>query len=268
MLSERAALLGNSKPSHDDAFPLLVKLLDAHLPLSVQVHPDARTAELLGHGAEPKSECWYVLDAVPGAEFYLGLRPDVDASTFAECATRADVVGLLQVHEARPGQFVQVPAGTVHSIGGGVTLVEVQENSDTTFRLYDWDRTDDEGRARPLQLEAALAAIDYGRAAPAPVEAALLGGGVNGQVTLAGEDTAFGVELLAIHEPLEHDTAERAWAYVVLAGRGELLRCGDAADRRWAIRRGETWLLPADLGRYRFTALDGELLVLRVEARA
>lgn len=268
MLSEREALLGNSKPSHDDSFPLLIKLLDASLPLSVQVHPDARTAERLGRGAEPKDECWYVLEATPEAEFYLGLQPDVDAKSFAACASSPKVVNCLRTHPARAGQFVSVPAGTVHSIGGGVTLVEVQENSDTTYRIYDWDRADQGGGGREIQLEDALSAIDYDRQAADPAEPKFSGKGVNERLSLTDDEAPFGVEILNIHQPLEHDTAGRAWAYVVLAGKGEIVRCDEEDDRRFAIRRGETWLLPADLGRYRFEAADGELAVLRVEARA
>ena len=259
MMSERADLLGDARPSSDDRFPLLVKYLDAAEPLSVQVHPDPTCAEKLG--GEPKDECWYVLAADPGAHVFLGLADGVDASTFAAEATSHHVVDLLQRHEVRAGDFLSVPAGTVHAIGPGVTLVEVQENADTTWRVYDWDRPGLDGQPRPLHLDEALRAIDYDRAATGPVVADYQGT-VNGRATLL-DGPAFRVEALRVNEPLELDTANRPWIYVVLSGKGTLVT--ERGERE--LRRGESWLLPAAAGAHRFGSTDGELEVLLVEAR-
>lgn len=259
MLSERADLLGDARASADDRFPLLVKYLDADQPLSVQVHPNRICAEKLG--GEPKDECWYVIAAEPGAHVYLGLAPGVDAKTFAAEASNHHVIDLLQRHDVRAGEFLFVPAGTVHAIGAGVTLVEVQENADTTWRVYDWDRPGLDGDLRTLHLDEALRAIDYDRVPAGPLTCAY-GREVNGRATLL-DGTAFGVEALRVHEPLELDNTGRPWVYVVLAGSGSLV-AGDVERR---VRRGETWLLPAALGVHRFQAADGDLEVLRVEAR-
>ncbi len=259
MLSEREDLLGEAQPSIDDRFPLLVKYLDTAQPLSVQVHPDkACAAKLAG---EPKDECWYVLAAEPGAEVYLGLAPGVDATTFAAEAASHNIVDLLQVHVVRAGQFLSVPAGTVHAIGAGVTLVELQQNADTTWRLFDWDRPGLEGKPRALHLDEALRAIDYDHAAEGPLEP-VFEGTVNCRAQLL-DGLAFGVDALRVNEPLRLDTGGRPWVYVILSGRGTLT-C-DAGERR--LRRGESWLLPAALGEHRFNSVDGELEVLRVEAR-
>lgn len=258
MLSERADLLGTASPSSDDRFPLLVKYIDAVQPLSVQVHPDARTAKRLG--GEPKDECWYILSAEPGAVVYLGLAPGVDPKTFAADAHTHKVVDLLREVEVRGGEFLSVPAGTVHAIGAGVTLVEVQENADTTWRVFDWDRPGLDGEPRPLHLEQALQAIDYERVSDGPITPSFDTGG-NGVASLH-QGRSFNVDLLRVNEPLECSTGGTPWVYVVLAGRGTLV----TGSGEWRLGRGETWLIPAGLGEYRFTAADGELEVLRVEA--
>ena len=259
MLSEREDLLGDARPSEGDRFPLLVKYLDAAEALSIQVHPDAACSAKLG--GEPKDECWYVLAADPGAHVFLGLMPDVDAATFAAQASSHHVVDLLQRFEVRAGEFVSVPAGTVHAIGPGVTLVEVQENADTTWRLFDWDRKGLDGELRCLHLEEALPAIDYAATPEGPVTTSYEGK-VNGRAPLL-DGPAFSVEALRINEPLALDTMARPWVYVVLGGKGSLV-----TDRgEWRLRRGESWLLPAALGAHRFGSVDGELEILRVGAR-
>lgn len=265
MLSERSALLGTSQASPSDTFPVMMKLLDSNRDLSVQVHPDRKSAERLGSGAEAKDEFWYILDARDGARVYLGLKPEVDAVTFAAKAATPDVVDLLQEFPVKRGDCLWVPAGTVHSIGGGITLVEVQQNSDTTYRIYDWGRKGLDGKPRTCHLEEALQAIDYESRAAGPVQGRPSNDGVNPR-TLLVETDQFGVELLSVHAPLEHRTAGRAWIYLVLAGQGHLR--ADEVEGEWTLRRGETWLLPASLGHYRFEQPDGHFRLLRVEVRA
>ena len=265
MLSERKALLGRSKASVEDAFPLLVKLLDANRDLSVQVHPDLRRAQLFGAGAEPKDEFWHILDAREGARIYLGLKPGVDATTFAALAHSPDVVDLLQEFPVHRGESVLVPAGTVHSIGAGITLFEVQQNSDTTYRIYDWGRMGLDGEPRECHLDKALQAIDYETPVMGPFTSDAEGDGVNAR-TLLVDWPQFSVEHLTLHAQLDHDTAGRAWTYLVLSGSGQLAL--EEVPGEWTVQRGETWLLPASLGRYHFHSPDGNFQVLRVEAKA
>ena len=267
MLSEREDILGNSRPAAGGDFPLLVKLLQTSQPLSVQVHPDARAAECIGGGAEPKEECWYVLDAGERSEIWLGLRPEVDAASFAASAAGPEVLELLEAHPVRKDQFYAVPAGTVHAIGTGITLVEVQQNSDTTFRIFDWGRTDASGEPRDTHLEEAFQAIDYEQQVPGPTHPDFgADDGVN-RISRLLEGDAFGVALLRVHEPMIHDTFGRAWVYVVTAGRGRLTVPG-AGEDEWQVSRGQTWLLPAAAGEHRFDSIGGELEMLRVEAKA
>lgn len=263
MLSERESLLGAARASADGHFPLIVKLIDCSQPLSIQVHPDAQAARRLG--GESKNECWYVLAAEEDSEIYLGLKQGVDSATFAAAAGDSAIVELLQSFPVKPGYFVAVPAGTVHAIGSGVTVVEVQENAETTYRLFDWERRGLDGVPRPLHREEALQSIDYERQVEGPwVPDIRATNGVNCRAVLLDAET-FGVELLQINQPLEHDTADRAWIYVVVSGSGRL--AVPATGGSWRLGRGETWLAPASLGVHRFEAVDGELEVLRIEAR-
>lgn len=265
MLSERAAILGASDPSSDDTFPVLIKWLDAQQDLSVQVHPDLQAAEILGGGAESKDEFWYILSADPGARIYLGLKQGTECKAFASEADNTNVVNLLESYPVKAGDVVFVPSGTVHSIGAGIRLVEIQDNSNTTYRLYDWGRKGIDGEPRSCQVKEALASINYEHEPTPPRQAEIEYDGANGRAVLCESDS-FRVEHLIVNQALPHDTASRAWAYVVLAGKGELT--ADEVEGTWTLRAGETWLCPASLGPYRIGASDGELSVLRVEARA
>jgi mannose-6-phosphate isomerase len=161
------AILGPGR--RPEPFPLLIKYIDARENLSVQVHPDEAAAARIGEGARPKTECWFILHAEPGACIYRGLAE----GTTPEVFRRAVEEGTLQRHlireEVRPGEMYFVPAGTVHAIGAGVLLAEVQQASDTTYRLWDWNRTDPKtGKARELHIERGLAAVDWNRRPPPP----------------------------------------------------------------------------------------------------
>ena len=151
-------LLGKNRAA--DRFPLMVKLIDACETLSVQVHPDDRTASLVG--GEAKSEMWFVLAATPDAHIYSGFRPGVTPEAFAAARAAGTIPSLLQRFPARPGMVFHTPGGRVHAIGAGCLLLEVQQNSNTTYRLYDWDRLDRDGRPRPLHIEKALRVINWG----------------------------------------------------------------------------------------------------------
>ncbi|MFH1131273.1 MAG: type I phosphomannose isomerase catalytic subunit [Pseudomonadota bacterium] len=139
-------------------FPLLVKYIDAALPLSVQLHPDEKAAARLG--GRPKSEAWYVLHAEPGAVLHLGLKAGCTRAQFAESIAKGKVGELLVPVSVKRGDMVYIKPGTVHSIGAGVLLAEVQQPSDTTYRVFDWGRVGLDGKARELHIEQALECID------------------------------------------------------------------------------------------------------------
>jgi len=141
-------------------FPLLIKLLDAEDILSVQVHPDAETCRRTGKG-KPKTECWYIISAAPGAVIYKGLKKSVTREMFAEAIEKGSVAEMLAQVPVEPGQCHFLPAGTAHSIGAGLLIAEIQTPSDTTYRVFDWNRVDDAGRPRELHIAEALESIHF-----------------------------------------------------------------------------------------------------------
>ena len=140
-------------------FPLLVKIIDARLRASVQVHPDARSAAATK--GEPKTEMWYVLAAEPGARVYAGFRPGVGRADFERAMKARRLPDLLDEIPVSAGDAVLVPGGLVHAIGEGCLMVEVQQNSETTYRLYDWDRVGPDGKSRKLHLAEAETCIGW-----------------------------------------------------------------------------------------------------------
>ena len=142
-------------------FPLLIKFLDAEDILSVQVHPDPETCRRLGKG-EPKTECWYIISAAPGAVIYKGLKKGVSKEDFAEAIAKGSVADMLTKVPVEAGQCYFLPAGTTHSIGAGLLIAEIQTPSDTTYRVFDFNRVDDAGKARELHIEEALESIHFG----------------------------------------------------------------------------------------------------------
>jgi len=144
-------------------FPLLIKFLDAQDRLSVQVHPDDRLARDFDPTENGKTEAWIILDALPGSRLFAGLKPDVDPDALRAAIAANRVEDCLHSFEVHPGDCVFVPAGTVHAIGEGVLLAEVQQSSDLTFRLYDWGRTGSDGKPRELHIGPALLCTDFTR---------------------------------------------------------------------------------------------------------
>jgi mannose-6-phosphate isomerase len=140
-------------------FPLLIKIIDAARRLSVQVHPGEETAPELG--GEPKTEMWIVLQADPGACVYAGFRPGTTPDTLNTVLNTGQFEDILRPVPLRPGDALFIPAGRVHAIGGGCLLLEIQQNSNTTYRLYDWGRVGSDGKPRPLHVPQALRAIDW-----------------------------------------------------------------------------------------------------------
>ena len=141
-------------------FPLLIKLLDAQDILSVQVHPDPETCRRMSKG-EPKTECWYIISAEPDAVIYKGLKKGVTKEQFAEAIKKGNVADMLKKVLVEPGECHFLPAGTAHAIGPGLLIAEIQMPSDTTYRVFDWNRVDETGKARKLHIEEALESIHF-----------------------------------------------------------------------------------------------------------
>jgi mannose-6-phosphate isomerase len=162
----RAEIFGNVPDA--PRFPLLIKLLDAHEKLSLQVHPPEKIAATLG--GEPKTEFWYVAAAEPGAELFVGFREPVRREQFKKSLRAGSVADHVHTLKVKSGDALFLPAGRFHAVGAGNLLVEVQQNSDTTYRIFDWNRLDQTGHARQLHVDQALECIDFDDVGPSFIE--------------------------------------------------------------------------------------------------
>ena len=229
------ALMGPTPPGPDGRFPLLLKLLDAADNLSVQVHPDERAVGEIP-GAALKTECWYVL-ASQGGTIYKGVKPGVTARDLRAALATDDVADLLVRCEVREGDFHYLPAGTVHALGAGVVVAEVQTPSDTTYRVSDW------GRGREVHVERAMQCIRFD-ATGEPIP------GAAGECLLkTGYFHVFLRSLAGGARPIRGDGRPAAW--MMLHGGGEVRT--DSPEPRVNLAAGDTVLLPAALG-------DGEFV--------
>ncbi len=154
-----SAITGND--AYRPPFPLLIKILDAQEVLSVQVHPDAATCKRTGKG-KPKTECWYIIDAHPGAVIYKGLKPGTTKEQFAEAIENGTCADYLIKVPVKVGECHFLPSGTCHAIGAGLIIAEIQQPSDTTYRVFDWNRVDPvTGGGRQLHVADAIEAIHF-----------------------------------------------------------------------------------------------------------
>jgi mannose-6-phosphate isomerase len=161
-------LLGDATPAAGGRFPLLVKLLDAREKLSLQVHPPAAKAAALG--GEPKTEMWYFADCDPGADIFVGLKRGVTRAEFERRIGDGTVAECFHRIEVRRGDTMFLPSGRVHALGAGSVLFEIQQNSDTTYRVFDWNRVGLDGKPRELHVALALESIDFADFEPGLVQ--------------------------------------------------------------------------------------------------
>jgi mannose-6-phosphate isomerase len=225
-------------------FPLLLKFLDAREMLSVQVHPADTHTDLLPAGETGKTEAWVVLEAGPESRIYAGLKPGTTEAALRQALTDGGVADQLACFTPKPGDGVFIPAGTVHALGGGVVVFEVQENSDVTFRLYDWNHVDAKtGKPRALQVDQALACIDFAACA----------GGLVAPVVEATEPVErerlfrcehFRLSRLRGQSPFSVGASGVPSVLVSIEGAGQVEQGGAA----YAIGKGDVFLLPAVLG--------------------
>lgn len=158
--NERGSIFGESLKNHPSfRFPLLMKILDARADLSIQVHPPENVAAQLG--GEPKTEAWFVAHADPGAKLYVGLREGVDRLFFEKALNDGTVADAVNVIEPNAGDCLFIPSGRLHAIGKGLVIFEIQQNSDTTYRVFDWNRKGLDGKPRQLHIDESLQSINF-----------------------------------------------------------------------------------------------------------
>ncbi len=247
--AEHRELFGNS---NEPVFPLLTKILDANDWLSVQVHPDDHYA-MEHEGELGKTECWYVIAADEGAEIIYGhsaqsreeLRQQIEKKEWEKLLTKVPV---------KAGDFFYVPSGTMHAIGSGILILETQQSSDTTYRVYDFDRKDDEGNLRELHLEKSIDVLNIGAPAnsrPVTVKADDL------TSTLLVASDFFAVYKWEVSGKVDIEKTAAYLLVSVLAGRGVLTVDGET----YPIAKGDHFILPSDVEEWTFEGKDLEMIV-------
>ncbi len=222
-------------------FPLLIKFIDAQDNLSVQVHPDDELAQRK-YGQSGKTEMWHVIASEPGSGLYVGFNKTVSKAQFEEAIANGTVEDVLQFYPVQPGDTFMIPAGTVHAIGKGVLLAEIQQPSDITFRVFDWNRVDDEGNSRELHVQEALEAIDFDHQTDNfKVEYQPQ---LNKTVRLV-RSQYFNTSLLEFDQPLSKSFVEIDSFVIYMCLDGQiLLAYGDERER---LETGEVVLIPAEM---------------------
>lgn len=248
MMAHAAEIMGPEWPVVRP-FPILVKWLDCRERLSLQVHPPASVAARLG--GEPKTENWYVARAEPGAAVLAGLKPGVDAARFLMALKDSSVESLVHRLPTTAGDSLLIHSGVVHAIDGGNMILEIQQNSDTTYRVYDWGRVGLDGKPRAMHVEQSLAALEA-NTSPAPRL-------VRGPGVLAScREFTIRQQMLRAGEKLEFAREEQARILSVVAGEldgGGRLGLGDnvllpwAGEFSFAVRTDTTVLVTEDFSR-------------------
>ncbi|MBM4153270.1 MAG: mannose-6-phosphate isomerase [Kiritimatiellaceae bacterium] len=244
----KAALLGSGIKGDD--FPLLIKLIDARDTLSVQVHPNNGNAAAVK--GDPKTEMWYFLEGDGSAEIYCGLKPGVGKAEFLKAMENKTFGNTLQSIPAHKGQAVFVPGGRVHAIGAGCLILEIQQNSNTTYRIYDWDRVDASGKGRELHIDKALGVIDWENNG-------------NPLCTIQGTQIEncefFRLDRFELTGKQEFPVSSNSFQALFIAeGSGTISWDGGSE----AVAPGQSWLVPASQNAYTLTPSKGSLTVLCV----
>lgn len=246
-------LFGETDHTKETTFPLLIKILDARDDLSVQVHPDDEYARLHeGPGERGKTECWYVIDAQEGASIIYGHNAP-DRETFMAAVEAGDWDHLLRRVPVKAGDFFDVPHGTIHAIGAGIMILETQQSSDTTYRVYDYDRRDDQGHTRDLHLKDSVNVTRFPHVDP--VSQVTTQEVPGGQVTHLVSNDFFTVEKWIVQGDFNRDLPGYYSLATVIAGQGEV-KVGQAI---YPVKAADAFILPYAL---EAVSLDGDMTLI------
>lgn len=221
-----------------DYFPILIKFIDAKNPLSVQVHPNDEYA-LKNEGEYGKTEMWYILDCEEGASLYYGFSKDITKEEFADAIknnTLTDILCSVPVHK---GDVFFIPSGTVHAIGAGIMICEIQQNSNTTYRVYDYNRCDKNGNTRPLHTEKAIAVSTLTKSPAIPPQK-------DGDYVTLAECDYFTVRKITVKESLSIDIDTTSFRSLIITDGSGTLKI---ADDTLKFEKGDSIFVPAQSDR-------------------
>ena len=241
IFASRSEELTGRTAAPGEKFPLLTKFVDSSRLLSLQVHPPDSYA--LEHDNEyGKTECWYVVHAAPGAEIIRGLEPGVTREQLREALESGIVDGLIRRYPARTGDFIFTPAGVVHAICEGSVILEIEQNSDMTYRLWDWGRVAPDGKPRPLHLEKGLEVIEFADTSPDKIEGVSYFEAGN-RITHLASCRYFSVELLELSSTCRVDTGGKSFVVLTVVEGG--MKVSSGSGEEVTAVKGDTVLLPA-----------------------
>ena len=244
-------------------FPLLVKLIDAEKRLSLQVHPDKEACRRIGGGAEPKTEMWYIIKAKRGAKIMAGISASATKRMVVENLSSQAVEDHLQVFPSIPGDAYFISSGTLHAIGSGNLLLEVQQNSDTTYRASDWGRVDQHGKQRELHVEKALESINFTDRTSPRIAGVSDKVDRNRKFAVVNRCPFFQVDDLRLVEPWRDDTGSTSSFHLITAINNPVsIQC--LSQETVLLPPATTCLIPAAVGPYQINPLEkGESSVVR-----
>ena len=244
ILEEYKERLLGKRYVNEKYFPLLIKIIDANDKLSIQVHPEDEYA-YRAEGEPGKTEAWYVVDAKENAQIVYGLRKDITKEVFRKAIETNTIEDTLKMESVKAGDMIFVPAGLVHTLLDGVMVYEVQQNSDTTYRVYDYDRVGDNGKKRELHIEKAIDVINF-KEQP---DCNFKDSSINCQY--------FSMDKLRIQGIRNEKTVDQFIIYCIIAGTGEIVY----KDSVEPLYTGDTILIPACLGEF---VIKGNVELLKI----
>jgi mannose-6-phosphate isomerase len=251
-------ILGKAVAKHyGDKMPLLVKFIDAQKDLSIQVHPDDEMAQR-EHGKNGKTEMWYILDAEPGACIYSGFKKTLDPEEYKRMVQDGTVVEALAKHEVHAGDVFYIPAGRVHAICGGIMLAEIQQSSDVTYRIFDYNRPGLDGKPRELHTEFAARALNYKVERKYRTDYAVR----NDKANLIMESKYFSARVTEVEHEFHRNLLKYDSFIITMCLKGDCVIKVRTTGDEVVVKEGYSCLIPAAVADYDIRPVDGYCKVL------
>ncbi len=256
------SLMGEKVYKHfGDKFPLLIKYIDAKTPLSIQLHPNDELAQKR-HNSFGKTEMWYVMQADKDAELIVGFQKQSNKEEYINHLNNNSLLDILNIDKVKKGDVYFIPTGRIHAIGAGVLLAEIQQTSDITYRIYDWDRLDDDGNSRELHTDLALDAIDYSSQEKYTTAYRTE---IN-KSTPVVDCNYFTTNLLTVNGEVNVNHTDKDSFVIYMCVDGEVV-INYADSKQEILVKGETILIPASLKEYKIVSLkESELLEVYIKS--
>jgi len=270
LINEGEAILGKTF-TQTDKFPLLIKFIDAKDKLSVQVHPEDAYAAIHENGELGKSEAWYIIQAEPGSKLVAGLKDGVTRESFERCLFENTLEEVLNEVEVKAGDVLDIPAGLIHAIGDGILLAEIQQNSDTTYRVYDWGRVGLDGLPREMHIQQSMDVIDFQHKHSKELVIGNKQSFEGYQLTEFVRNTYFVLQELSIHTTYTQQDEHNFEIYVCVKGQGDIHFTEnnmtdseiERSTKTLPITLGDSFIIPKNLLEYTISTSDEELVLMK-----